>query len=713
MGEPENGMNASQDEPQESSNSMSFSNQTLQQVVAALSLALDLRTDKQPLSAVSIPSEYDDPLEPVYIYSQLAGVVLREIDPPSAKMALSMVQQGLPLVVAEDEGTLHVVESSEASNFEVKTFGTATNAQTMSPSAFAKLISNKDRLRVLTAEKSLQCETMSALDGSGSTKPASKRPGPFTRWLSLVKMDRRDIGLVFLFAAVAGFLGLATPLFVETLVNVVGWGIYLQPLIVLAFLLLMCLGIAAILAVLQTWIVEIIQRRQFVRIMCDLSHRFPRANQKALEGKYPREFSNRMFDVMTIQKATAILLLDGVSISLTTTLGLVLLAFYHPLLCVFGLMLVSTMISGTWLLGRGGIGSAIKESGAKYAVIHWLQDVIAMPTVFKTGGAEQFAVRRANQLTTEYINARKRKFAVVIRQVIFALSLQAIASTALLGLGGWLVIEGELTLGQLVASELVVTVVVGSFAKAGKALEKFYELMAGIDKVGYLVDIPPDPLVDAVLQLENELPVRWSDLSFKAGTITAKVPAAEIEPGDRAAVIGDGNEAKTLLAQSIAGLVIPQTGTVQVEQQDAVRAAMAISGGIVGYAGRPQIFHGTVRENIDIGRDRVSTLNVQQAAEMAGLDRTILRLEGGIEARLQTGGAPLSAQQCSMLSIARAIACHPSVLVIDGLLDDLSPSTRNKILSSITDPEQKWTLIVITSLNEVADQLNSNITIRA
>ena len=87
------------------------------------------------------------------------------------------------------------------------------------------------------------------------------------------------------------------------------------------------------------------------------------------------------------------------SIVLTTMIGLILLAFYHPFLLGFDIVMVIAMISIIWVLGRGGIQTAIEESITKYRVAHWLQDVLSLPSVFKTGGGEALAIARSNQLT--------------------------------------------------------------------------------------------------------------------------------------------------------------------------------------------------------------------------------------------------------------------------------------------------------------------------
>ncbi len=297
-------------------------------------------------------------------------------------------------------------------------------------------------------------------------------------------------------------MGLAAPLAVESLVNTVAWGTYLQPLLILSLILLGFLGFAGFLRALQSVIAEVLQQRIFVRIVGDLGYRFARARREALDGEDAAELTNRYFDIMTIQKATALLLLDGMAIVMQTIIGLVLLAFYHPFLLGFDIVLVFLMTVVTWLLGRGAVRSAISESIVKYRIGHWMQDVLANPTAFHIHGGSAYAADHTNRLTVEYLLARRNHFRVLLRQFAFAICLQALASTVLLGVGGWLVVSGELTLGQLVASELVVTAIVSAFAKIGKSLESFYDLMAAVDKVGHLLDLPVEPAPSFATQVK-------------------------------------------------------------------------------------------------------------------------------------------------------------------------------------------------------------------
>ncbi len=694
------------DPHEEDAEPIAYRFEAIDAAIISLSRALGVRWDRQSAGDGHDDTSHADGTSPFIRAAQVAGITLRKTNYQSARECMAVVSQGYPVVLAAAGKGLCVLETTEGSKVHASFIDEQIDRRTIGVGEINSFVGTGQTVEMLIAEQDLSCESMSASSLSDSNH---EHPEPVQRLIALLNLDAKDIGWVVLFAGVAGGLGLATPLVVESLVNVVSWGTYFQPLLVLAAMLFTCLGLAGVLKVLQTCVVEVIQRRQFVRIVGDLAHRFARANQASLGAVYPRELANRVFDIMTIQKATAILLLDGVSIVLTTLLGMVLLAFYHPFLLGFDIVLVSSMIVITWVLGRGGIRTAIKESKTKYSVVYWMQDVISYPSIFKIGGGEQLAIRRADELTSEYIAARRRQFTVVIRQVIFAVSLQAIASTILLGLGGWLVIHKQLTIGQLVASELVVTVVVGAFAKAGKSLEKFYDMMAALDKVGHLLDIPAE-LPGSISQLpDSPFPVRWSDLVYHAHTGTIEIPARKIRSGSRVAIVGNDHEAQSFLAKSIVGLVDPSGGHVSVAGFDACELATEASGRWVGYSGNPDVFHGSLKENVDLARAGIDRNDVRDAASVSGLEACIWSFPEGWNTQLLSNGYPLTIDEQYRLAIARAIAAKPRLLVIDGTLDRLDENSRRQIMDKLIKAADRWTLVIVTSCEDVASRCDEQI----
>ncbi|QEG41996.1 ATP-binding cassette domain-containing protein [Roseimaritima ulvae] len=646
------------------------------------------------------------------------GVKLRQLNNPHPGDLMEWVREGQPVLLQFSDKRFWLLTVGQGRKVEVVRMEEDTSIDTLSQHQLSATLSSSEAVvYVAGLQLGSQAISTASLASDSESKPVS----PVKRFLGLMRWEKRDLSTVVLFAFVAGVLTLATPLAIESLVNVVSWGTYVQPLLVLSCVLLVSLGLAGTLRVLQTVVVEIIQRRQFVRIVGDLAYRLPRANQAYLQGIYPREFANRVFDVMTIQKATAVLLLDGVTLVLSTLLGMLLLAFYHPFLLGVDIVLLLCMGLILGVLGRGGIQTAVNESKYKYKVVHWLQDTISMPLAFKFNGGESLAVFRTNELTARYIAAREQQFAVVIRQVAFAVALQAIASTGVLGLGGWLVITGQLTLGQLVASELVVTLVVGAFAKAGKSLEKFYDLMAGVDKVGQLLDIPYDQ--DTVVGPFPDRPaeVRWSE-QMAAALRTSRDRAltdeqrSHVEPlpdsipsGVSTAVLCDDACRASQLVRVLAGLEKPSQGAVEVGGYSAPAVAAYQKAALVAYAGEPQIFHGTLAENIDLGRGSVSTQDIHDAMHRVGLGALLGELPDGLSTALQTDGYPLTPIQAEQLMLARAIAAAPRLLVIDCLLDDIPSKLRTRILETILSPDAPWTLVLATRDAELAARCQQTI----
>lgn len=683
---------------------------TIEKIVGRLAVELQLQARLRPLTDVAQGTLETDPFQWLISAAKLTGIFLVRAKLHKVQDIFAYVSEGKPVVLFCGNNGTFVLERRSGRSIEATQISGHSPTVLISRRRLRRILSRSKDLHTFVANKQLECDSLSSahVHGDGS----HQHPTPLRRFLALLNLDHRDIKLVFLFASVAGILALATPLAVESLVNVVSWGSYMQPLIVLGGMLLVCLGIAGILRILQTMVVETIQCRQFVRIVSDLAHRFPRANQKALEGEFPRELANRVFDIMIIQKATAVLFLDGVNILLTTTLGMILLAFYHPFLLGFDIVLLISMVSITWMLGGGGTRTAIAESVAKYQVIHWLQDVIAFPAAFKVNGGEALAIHHADQLTARYINARGRQFRVVLRQTVFAIGLQVVALTAVLTLGGWLVIDGQLTLGQLVASELVVTTVVGAFSKAGKSLENFYDLMAGVDKVGHLLDIPADPMVILGALPAGPASVGWSDLIFNSHSTTTKIPQGVIQAGARIAVVGDDVAGRSLFARALAGLADPGQGFIEIAGIDVMRVASVAEGKLVAYAGSSEVFHAALFDNVGLGRRSVNHDRARQVLAQVGLSEAVLNFADGLDTTLQTGGYPLTVIQARQLMLARAMAASPKLLIVDGILDHLNSQDRDAIWNILAAKDAVWTLVVSTNRKDIADLCDTQIDVR-
>ena len=300
----------------------------------------------------------------------------------------------------------------------------------------------------------------------------------------------------------------------------------------------------------RVYVIEIIQRRIFARVAGDVSYRLLRVRTEAFDHHHGPELVNRFFDVVTVQKGGALLLMDGLSLLMQTILGMVLLALYHPLLLAFDAFLIVSIALIISILGRGAVESSIKESKAKYATAAWLEEMAALVRTFKSGGAARFAMERADRLARDYLAYRGTHFRIFMRQVVGSLALQAIASAGLLGVGGFLVINRQLTLGQLVAAELIVTAVVSGSSTLGKNFETFYDLLAAIAKLGHLIDLPLERLGGETLPIsEQPATVQFRGVTFRmGGDVVLSNVDWELPAGSRIGLTGPTGGGKTSLA---------------------------------------------------------------------------------------------------------------------------------------------------------------------
>ncbi len=531
-------------------------------------------------------------------------------------------------------------------------------------------------------------------------------PSPTQRLVGLLRGETSDLWVVATYAVGVGLLSLVVPIATASLVNTISFGTVIQPLVVLTFLVFVGLGFEGLMRALQFWVVEVLQRRVFVKVALDLARRLTRVHATAFDRGNGPELVNRFFDVLTVQKTAATLLLDGLAVMLQALIGTLLLAFYHPILLAFDVVLVLGMLVILFPLGRGAIDTSIQESKAKYAVAAWLEEVARLTRVFRGPGASAFAEQRADALAQKYLKARASHFAIVFRQHVGSLSFKAFLSAALLGVGGWLVIQRGLTIGQLAAAELVVSAVVAGMAKFAKQLESWYDLVTAADKLGHLTDLPLERADGHAVPEHTPRGARIElrDVTFSHDGVTPVLrnTSLALGPSARVAVLGRSGSGKSTLADLITGHRVPLTGNVFLEGADLRELALDAVRGTVAVVRDLELFEGSVAENLTLSRPGVTPERVRRVLAALRLDDEIARLSDGVNTALTPQGAPLSATQARVLMFARALVGEPRLVIVDGALDGLDSEVVRDVMGALTAPGAPWTLLVLTHREEIA-----------
>ncbi|MBL8151016.1 MAG: ATP-binding cassette domain-containing protein [Blastocatellia bacterium] len=528
---------------------------------------------------------------------------------------------------------------------------------------------------------------------------------PYSRLNLILKEDRKDLVILVLYTTMAGLMALAVPLAAQALVNTIAAGVFIQPLVVLTTVVFVGLIFSGILRLLKLHIAEVLQQRIFARFSLQLANHIVRIKQPALQEEYAPELINRFFDVINVQKSLAKILLDGPSALLTILVGLVLMAFYSPILLAFNFFLIFFVFFVVFILGIGGLRTSIQESIQKYRVAEWLEELGRCQISFKMNAFPNYLIKRADNLVVNYIKARKRHFSVIFRQAAGNFLFNAVASAGILAVGGWLVINRQLTLGQLVASELIIITVLSSLDKLIKLLEVVYDLLTGIDKIGHVTDLPTERIDGKYISKDKpgaRVICRNVHFSYIETTPVLSDLNLKIEPGERVSLVGASGVGKSTLASLLCGLNEPMVGTVEINNIDVRDINLTSLRHMVNLVGDTRdVFDGTIEENIVVGRPDIGHEDIKWALDITQLSNDIAQFPKGLKTQLVSEGRNISRGQVQRLLIARAIVDRPQLLILDEAFTGIDEKTKLKILNEIYSSENGWTIIDISHDLEV------------
>lgn len=535
---------------------------------------------------------------------------------------------------------------------------------------------------------------------------STRHVSPGVRLFRLMSLEKPDLTVLCLYVAISGLLSLAVPLAAQALVNTIAAGVFVQPLVVLTALVFGCLLLAGAMRLLKLTLLERLQKRVFARVALKIAAHLPRVQHSTFLTTYGPQLANRFFDVITIQKTITKILLDAPTAVLQIIIGLLLMAFYSSYLLAFDVFIILFLIAGTWLLGWGGLRTSIAESYQKYHVAEWLEEIARCQTSFKTFGMQPFAVERTDSLVMNYINARRRHFRVIFRQAAAHHIFRAFASAGVLAIGGWLVINRELTLGQLVAANLIVVMVLAAIEKIFSLLESIYDLLTALDKVGHVTDLPIDEHHGCKTLLRGEtgasIVSRGLRFAYQDGAEVLSDFNLTVAANERVSIVGKSGAGKSTLAAILCGLLEPKHGIVTINRMDVRDIGFAsLRRTVALVSSTNQVFEGTIEENVLAGRTDVSHESLMWALETVELTDFLTNSPNGIKTEILSEGRNLSRGQIQRLLIARAIVERPSLLILDEAFTGIDEQDKVKILNELFGDKYAWTIINISHDSEV------------
>ena len=521
------------------------------------------------------------------------------------------------------------------------------------------------------------------------------------RFYGLLKLERKDILQVFYYALFAGVLSLSLPLGVQSIVNLIQGAQISSSWIILVALVTLGVVFAGILQVMQMRIIETLQQRIFTRASFELSYRFPKINMRELRNHYPPELANRFFDTLSIQKGLSKILIDVPTALIQIFFALSLLSFYHPFFILFGIALLSLMYFVFKITVRRGLETSLVESKQKYKVAHWIQEIARSVVSFKLSGNTNLALNKNDELVSDYLDAREDHFLVIKVQYIKMIAFKVIVTSGLLIIGGVLVLNQQMNIGQFVASEIIILLVIASVEKLIVSLETLYDILTSTEKLGEVVDMEIEPQegktpdFSEAMHLElNEVGYRVKDRDLPILTdIQISIPQKEV-----VLIKGASGSGKSSLLRLLAGVNLPTQGSIFVNQDNLKAIQLTHYRLHLGMSLADEApFEGTLRENLTFGNPAVSATQIREITSIVGLNGFIKSQPLGLDTIIYPEGKRLSSTDTKKILLARAILKQPRVLLLEDPLDDLTPQETKQIIDYLCLPEHPWSIVVVSN----------------
>lgn len=519
------------------------------------------------------------------------------------------------------------------------------------------------------------------------------------RLVNLLALDRKDVMQVFYYAIFAGLVNLSLPLGIQAIINLIQGAQVSTSWIVLVILVTLGVAFGGTLQLMQFRIIEDIQQKIFTRSSFEFVYRFPKIKMSELRNYYPPELANRFFDTLTVQKGLSKLLVDFPAALLQIIFGLLLLSFYHPFFIIYGILLLFLIYVVFKYTAAKGMDTSLVESKNKYKVAHWIQEIARSIISFKLSGKTNLAMDKNDNLVADYLEARESHFKVLVIQFIQMIGFKVLVTAGLLAIGGILVLQQEMNIGQFVAAEIIILLVISSVEKLILGLESIYDVLTSLEKIGQVVDKDLEPQDgEYPFQKDQDFTIELKDVEYaipeEQKTILSNIDMT-VSPHCRILIQGGNGSGKSTLLRLMAGIIEPTFGDIYVNDVSLKGIHRNYYRSYVGQSFTEESpFEGTILENITFGNSQVSMEDVRWAVKHTGLMEFVKAQPQGLKSMIYPEGKQIPHTISKKLLLARGIVTKPKLLILREPLDQFEAQESDRIMEFLTHTDRPWGLVV-------------------
>ncbi|MCE4217506.1 peptidase domain-containing ABC transporter [Aquirufa antheringensis] len=523
---------------------------------------------------------------------------------------------------------------------------------------------------------------------------------PLKRVQALIQDHKKEITSIYLFSILGGIVNLSLPLGVQTIIGLVMGATMVTSIYVLIFLVVLGVFLMGLFQINQMKIIESIQQKIFAHYAYDFAQKLPSLDLKQMDKYHIPEKVNRFFDTLNIQKGFAKLLLDIPVATVQIVFGIILLSLYHPLFIILGLILLLLLGLILFYTSKKGIETSIEESTYKYEVAGFFGEIARTIKTFKFSQGSDLNLIRTDENVMGYLAARTTHFHVLLFQYKSLIFFKIALTTLMLTLGSYLLINQQLNVGEFVAAEIVIMLVIGAVEKLITSLDSAYDVFTGLEKLASVTDSPLETSGELTVDTQEGLEIEMKNFSFEfePGKPVLHSINLHINPGEKIQIAGPAGAGKSILMRVLTGNYIDFKGTLLINKVPIKNYSLASLRKHTGILLQNQeIFKGTVWENISLGNKDISPSMILATANELGFADFLNHFTKGFDTDIEPLGKKTPQSIVKKILLLRALCGDKRLVLLENPWSGLEPELAKRIQAYLV--QLKATVLVSTNEN--------------
>ncbi len=527
--------------------------------------------------------------------------------------------------------------------------------------------------------------------------------GAAKKFFTLLRLEKKDISTIYVYAILAGLVNFATPLGIQTIISFVLAGALSTSIIVLIVMVVVAVFIGGLLQVRQMQVIEKIQQKIFVRYSLEFANRLPKLDIEKMSSYYLPELVNRFFDTASLQKGIEKLLLDIPSAVIQILFGVVLLSLYHPVFIGFGVILLILL----YIILRNtlptGFAANVESSDYKYKTAAWLEEMARVVKTFKYSKGTNLNIEKTDGYVSNYLDSHTSYFKILVTQFWSLIGFKVIITASMLIVGSILLVDQQINIGQFIAADIVIIMVIGSVEKLITNLDKIYDVLTAVEKLAKITDCEIEKEgTQLIADLHKGIALEFRNLeySYDYGNPVLNDINFKVEPGKTICIYGNSGSGKTTILRLLTGAYKNFKGSLLVDAVSINNYNLESLRSVTGILlSQQDIFQGTLLENFTMGNKAYDERELKSLVELCGLTNYVLSLPKGLETMLDTAGNRLPAKIKQSILLIRALLGKRRMLLLEEPFLHLEKTVKDKMMEFILKDTSATTILTTTDFN--------------